>query len=122
MVDATAEDLLSGWKRELKSFEVDTPKGKLMLYYYDPPSVAELTVYYRNLRADERGAQVVDLDGMVDSIIARVKTADSKPMFRRIHRSRMLEWPRQVLAEIWRGIGGDGAGSVAELAEAAEKK
>lgn len=122
MTDATAEDLLDGWKRELKNFDVDTPKGKLTLYYYDPPSVSELTVYYRNLRADERGAQMVDLDGMVDSIIARVKTADSRPMFRKIHRARMMEWPRQVLADIWRGIGADGAGSEVELREAAEKK
>lgn len=122
MTDATAEDLLDGWKRELKSFDVDTPKGRRTLYYYDPPSVSELAVYYRNLRVDERGAQAVDLDGMVDSIIARVKTADSRPMFRKIHRQGMMEWPRSVLAEIWRGIGGDGAGSFAELAEAAEKK
>lgn len=119
MADATAEDLLGGFKREKKSAEVD---GVGTIYYYDPPSVAERDAFLRHVTQTDEG-RVFSLEGIVDGIIARVKRADGKPMFFLHHRSRMLEEMSEArLLEIWRAIGGDKATRADELAELAEKK
>lgn len=118
MTDATAEDLLGGFKRERKSAEVE---GVGTIYFYDPPSVAERDAYYRHLRFEDGGISI-SLEGIVDGIIARVKNAESKPLFRQIHRARLMDMPEDRLMAIWRAIGGDNMRSAAELAEGAEKK
>lgn len=118
MADATAETLLSGFKRERKSAEVE---GVGTIYFYDPPSVAERDAYYRHLRVDDNGMSV-SLEGIVDGIIARVKDANSRPLFRLIHRERLMEMPEDRLMSVWRAIGGDKMKSAGDLAEAAEKK
>lgn len=119
MSDATAEGLLGGVKREKKSAEV----GDLgTIYYYDPPSVAERDAYYRHLRFED-GCVSITLEGIVDGIIARVKDVNSRPLFKQIHRSRILaEMSEERLMAIWRAIGGDKMKPADELAESAEKK
>ena len=118
MADASAEDLLNGFKRERKSAEVEDIGT---IYYYDPPSVAERDAYYRHLRFEDGGVSV-SLEGVVDGIIARVKNAESKPLFRQIHRQRLMDMPEARILAIWRAIGGDNMRAAADLAEAAEKK
>ena len=118
MSDATAEDLLGSFKRERKSAEVD---GVGTVYYYDPPSVGERDAYYRHLRFEDGGVSI-SLEGIVDGIIARLKNAESKPLFKQIHRARIMDMPEERLLAIWRAIGGDNMRSAGELAEAAEKK
>lgn len=119
MADATAEQLLGGFKREKKSAEVE---GVGTIYFYDPPSVAERDVYYRSLRFEDGGVSI-SLEGIVDGIIARVKDANSRPLFKQIHRARMLEeMTEERLMAIWRAIGGDKMKPAGEIAEAAEKK
>ena len=119
MADATAEDLLGGFKRERKSAEVD---GVGTIYYYDPPSVAERDAYYRHLRFED-GGMSISLEGIVDCIIARVKGSDNRPLFKQIHRARLLdEMSEERLLAIWRAIGGDNMKRAGDLAEAAEKK
>jgi hypothetical protein len=119
MADATAEQLLSGFKREKKSAEVD---GVGTVYFYDPPSVAERDAYYRHLRFEDGGVSIT-LEGIVDGIIARVKDANSRPLFKQIHRARILEeMSEERLMSIWRAIGGDKMRPAGDLSEAAEKK
>ncbi len=118
MTDATAEALLGNFKRELKSAEVE---GVGTIYYYEPPSVSERNAYYRHLRFED-GGMSVSLEGIVDGIMARVKDANSKPLFRQIHRNRLMEMPEARLMAIWRAIGGASVASAEDLVEAAEKK
>lgn len=120
--NATAEDFLS-IKRELKSAEV---KGFGLVYYYDPPSVAERDAYEKHLRLTTDGrtsAVSISMEGIVDGIIARLKTADSRPLFFLHHRARLMEMPAEILMAIWEAIGGpDIRSSGRELQDAAEKK
>ncbi len=120
MADATAEDFLRNFKRERKSAEIE---GVGTIYFYDPPTVAEAEAYFQHIRLDEHGRSM-SIEGIVEGIIARVKGADNKPLFRKIHRSRLIdEMSVDKLLEIWRAIGGEQAyRSTGELAEAAEKK
>lgn len=118
MADATAEDLLGGFKREKKSAEVE---GVGTIYFYEPPSVAERDAYYKHLRFDD-GSVSISLEGIVDGIIARVKDVNSRPLFKQIHRARLMDMPEDRLMAIWRAIGGDKMKPAGELAEAAEKK
>lgn len=125
MTDATAEDILggpSGWKRQKKSAEVEIAGEKRTIYYYDPPSVAERDAFQSQIKYADSGEKSFSLAAIVDGIIARVKDANGRPLFRQIHRSRMLEMPQDVLLDIWSAIGGANVQSAAELAEAAEKK
>lgn len=119
MTDATAESLLNGFKREKKSSEVE---GVGTIYFYDPPTVAERDAYYRHLRFEDAGVSI-SLEGIVDCIIARVKDSESRPLFKQIHRARILdEMSEDRLMAIWRAIGGDKMKRAGEIAEAAEKK
>jgi len=119
MADATAEDVLKAWKREKKSAEIE---GVGTIYFYDPPTVAEAQAYFQHIRIDEHGRSM-SMDGMVEGVMARVKGADSRPMFRQIHRARLMDLPTEKLLEIWHAIGGEAAfRGTAELAEVGEKK
>lgn len=118
-MDATAETLLGGITRERKSADIP---GCGTIYWWDPPTVAERDAYYRHVRIED-GAMTVSLEGIVDYIVARVRGADNQPLFRAVHRSRLLaEMTEDRLMQIWRAIGGDAMQSAPELLEAAEKK
>ena len=101
--NATAEDFLS-IKRELKSAEV---KGFGLVYYYDPPSVAERDAYEKHLRltTDGRTSSVsISMEGIVDGIIARLKTADSRQLFFLHHRTRLMEMPAEMAQQCKRHL------------------
>lgn len=113
--DATAQAILS-FRRELKSAEVEDVGT---VYFYDPPSVAEREAYHKHMRMDESGLSI-SLIGMVDGVIARVKTANGAPMFSHSDRERLLEIPARTLMSIWHAIGGD-RGKSLTVEEAAKK-
>lgn len=113
--DATADAILN-FRRELKSAEVE---GIGTIYYMDPPSVAEREAYQKHMRFDDGGFSVSML-GMVDGVIARVRTAGGRPLFNQADRPRLLDMPAGILISMWHAIGGDNAQSLS--VEAAEKK
>lgn len=116
MSDATAEDFLR-IARVLR--EVDVP-GFGTVYVNDPPTVAERDASNKHFRIDpDDGTISTSLEGIVDGVIARLKDKDGRPVFRQIHRKRMLdEMAPATLLAIWGAIGGDGASDAALVAEA----
>lgn len=120
MTNATAEDFFA--KRERKSVDVEIGSEMRTIFYYDPPSVAERDAFIRGVTHTEQGL-MFGLDAIVDGIMARVKDENSRPLFKKIHRSRMLEeMSEPQLMAIWRAIGGDSMRSADDLVETAEKK
>lgn len=118
MADAKAEDFFV-WERVKKSAEID---GVGVIYFYEPQTVSERDAYSRHvIRYDDGGASI-SLEGMVDGIIARVKKADSTPMFYAHHKPKLLEMPGSRLVEIWNALSVGAASSEESLTDTAAKK
>lgn len=113
MTEKTDLDLLSQWKRELQSADVD---GFGTVYFYRPPSFGEMRAYANGVVSGDMAG------GMLDSIIARVRRADGKPRWFKHHRTELEQIPATALYALWGALGGSEMGSAGELAEAAEKK
>lgn len=116
LADATLDNILYQFQRELKSAEVEDI-GRL--YFYEPQSVAERDAYQKHMRYDDKGVSISML-GIVDGIIARVRNKDGRPLFSTGERDRLLNLPAERVMAIWHGIGGSSA-SPADI-ETAEKK
>ncbi len=117
--DATADSILS-FRRELKSADVD---GVGRIYFYDPPTVAEREASQKHMRMDEKGL-TLSMFGMVDGVIARLKTADGRrPLFSSADRDRLLQMPARTLMALWNALGADQAkGLDGKMVDAAAKK
>lgn len=113
--DATPADLFA-FKRELRAAEVE---GFGRIYYYFPQSVAEKNAYQKHVRF-EAGAVTVNLEGLVDGIIARVRSADGRLMFTVQDRSRLFDASADLLMSIWIALGADVAEPMSQ--DEAEKK
>jgi hypothetical protein len=116
MADASATSILS-LTRELKSAIAE---GIGVVYFYDPPSVLEREASQKHMRFDQKGMSISML-GVVDGVLARVRTKDGRLMFKEEDRKRLLDLPATSILEIWHAIGGE-QGKLAELVSDAEKK
>lgn len=123
MADATADDFFV-WERVKKSAEIDFGEGvgTKTIYFYQPQTVSERDAYSRHVIRYYDGGASISLEGMVDGIIARVKKADSTPMFYAHHKPKLLEMPNERLVEIWNALGAGEYERPAPIAEAAAKK
>jgi hypothetical protein len=113
--DATPADLFL-LRRELRFADVEN-LGRV--YYYHPQSVAEKNSYQKHIRF-EGEAVTISLDGLVDGIIARVKTAEGKPMFFVQDRQRLMDAPAEILMDAWAKLGAEEAEPMSQ--SEAEKK
>jgi hypothetical protein len=116
MADASASSILS-LTRELKAATVENIG---VVYFYDPPSVLEREASQKHMRFDPKGVSISML-GIVDGIMARVRTKDARLMFKDEDRKRLLDLPADAILGIWHAIGG-AEGKLDELIADAAKK
>lgn len=113
-LDGSAEDLILS--RDLRHADV---VGKRW-YFYWPPTVAEQNAYFKHIKYDAQGGMSISMEGIVDCLVARLKTKDGRQLFS--DRSILMAASEQTLLKIWSAIGADRSVAVSELVEAAEKK
>ena len=116
-------DLLEGeWKDRSgapKPYAIETERGTWTVYA-GPVSLATIATVQRLLAVEE--GEDVPLENMVDVVIALARTVDGDPMFRAIHRDRLLNGvdPMYVLdAAQW--LAGEATANLGEVQEAAGK-
>jgi hypothetical protein len=113
-LDGSAEDLFLS--RELRHADA---VGKRW-YFYWPPTVAEQNAYFKHIKYDAQGGMSISMEGIVDCLVARLKTRDGRQLFS--DRSVLMAASEQTLLAIWGAIGADRAVAMGTLVEAAEKK
>jgi len=109
MQDLSLDDLFS-FRRELKHADVE---GLGRVYFYAPQSVAEREEYQKHIRLSQDGISI-SMNGIVDGVIARVRTKDGKPLFQDADRKRLLGLSFETLTDIWNAMGGDSAKPISE--------
>jgi hypothetical protein len=88
-----AEQILSGFKRELVPANVE---GFGVVYYYHPLSIAEHFAVQSKLTED--GAMTAA--GMVETLIALVRSSDGAPKFNDSHFKALMDAPTASVAAL----------------------
>lgn len=116
--DAALEDFFS-IRRELKSCDIE---GLGRIYFFTPQNVTERDAYHKHVKFDGQ-TMTVSLAGMVDGIIARVRTREGAQRFNATHRQRLFDMPSDLLLTIWNALGEEAASALSqETVDVAAKK
>jgi len=96
-------------------------RGWGRVYFYTPVSLAEARVAQRHQRTDGETISI-DLEGVADGLIARLKDRNGQPLLFGHHKRRLMDQDVSKLMAVWNAIGGVASGDLVEIIEDAEKK